>query len=86
MLNNAIWCYNFYFSIVIARPIFLLPSFCVIFEPIIPLSSEFIVFGTFIFEITLVNIDISVVYSLFYRYSQVSVFDVQKIIRQPNKI
>jgi hypothetical protein len=44
------------------------------------------VFGTFIFEITLVNIDISVVYSLFYRYSQVSVFDVQKIIRQPNKI
>jgi hypothetical protein len=72
MLNNIVSCYIFSIAEFVARPIFLFPSFCIIFEPIIPLSTEFVIFGLYLFGIIIINMDLSAVFSVIYRYSQVS--------------
>ena len=71
MLNNVIWCYVYHFAVFAARPVILFPSFCIIIEPIIPMPEEFIIAGIYFVFIAVINMDISVVWSLFYRYSQV---------------
>jgi hypothetical protein len=74
MLNNALWCYMYHFSVFLARPTLLFPSFCLYIEPLIPipLTDDVFMILMLVQQIVVVNMDLSVVLSLFYRYSQVS--------------
>lgn len=75
MLNNVIWCYLYHFGVFVTRPVLLFPSFCVIVEPIIPIHEELVGPGFYALMVAIINMDFSVVLSLFYRYSQVSILN-----------
>ncbi|KAI6211406.1 hypothetical protein M3Y96_00430900 [Aphelenchoides besseyi] len=70
LINNVSWCYIYHTCTFGARPTFLFPSFCLILDPVLPLPREFLVFGVFFVVFVVINLDLSVVESLFYRYSQ----------------
>ncbi|KAI6180601.1 hypothetical protein M3Y98_00738200 [Aphelenchoides besseyi] len=73
LINNvrgSSWCYIYHTCTFGARPTFLFPSFCLILDPVLPLPREFLVFGVFFVVFVVINLDLSVVESLFYRYSQ----------------
>lgn len=73
MLQNVICCFIFLCAEFITNPVFLFPSFCMVFEPIIPLPAIFNIGGIYVFTILIINMNVSVGFSLFYRYSQVSI-------------
>ncbi|KAI6170803.1 hypothetical protein M3Y97_01113500 [Aphelenchoides bicaudatus] len=70
MLNNVLWCYIYHAGIFFARPVLLFPSFCIILNPMFWMPDEAIVILFFVYVMVIINMDLSVVWSLFYRYSQ----------------
>ncbi|KAI6206394.1 hypothetical protein M3Y94_00905600 [Aphelenchoides besseyi] len=70
LFEGCSWCYIYHTCTFGARPTFLFPSFCLILDPILPLPRELLVLGVFFVVFVVINLDLSVVESLFYRYSQ----------------
>ncbi|KAI6219125.1 hypothetical protein M3Y95_01133800 [Aphelenchoides besseyi] len=70
LLNTVIWCYIYHLIVFInhINPIF--PSPCVMFHPILPLGQNAAVIMFYLAFFAIMNLDLSIVWSLFYRFSQ----------------
>jgi hypothetical protein len=74
LINSVIWAYSFQLLIFIARPVVLLPSFCILFYPIVSIARSIIQSMLCCTVVIAVNMDMAVLWSLLYRYSQVNSF------------
>lgn len=67
ILNNVTWCYILTVFMFIVRPSYLLPTTCIVADGIIKLSNESLKVLLPIQHWILANLEMGVVYSLFYR-------------------
>lgn len=72
LLNNILWCQGFEIILFIGRPTLLFPSFCVLADPLFPISNQILPYLFYLGVFFIVNQAFSIVLSLFYRHSQVS--------------
>ncbi|KAI6216896.1 hypothetical protein M3Y99_01793400 [Aphelenchoides fujianensis] len=70
LMNSIVWCYGFHLSMFLLNMTPLFPSGCRLFEPLIPISSEALPFAFLLSRVCLINLDLSVVFSCVYRFSQ----------------
>ncbi|KAI6199103.1 hypothetical protein M3Y96_00591000 [Aphelenchoides besseyi] len=71
LLNTTVWCYVYHLIVCLIHPNALYPSSCVLFHPIIEISQNQTVFLFYMFTFSLINLNMSIIWSLLYRFSQV---------------
>ncbi|KAI6212852.1 hypothetical protein M3Y94_00078100 [Aphelenchoides besseyi] len=70
LLNTIIWCYIYHLIVFINHANILFPSPCIMFHSILGLSQTATVVMFYLAFFAIVNLDLSIVWSLFYRFSQ----------------
>ncbi|CAD5218188.1 unnamed protein product [Bursaphelenchus okinawaensis] len=70
ILNNVIWCFIFDIGLFILRPTFMFPTGCFVMRPLISMSNSTARGVAFCLLVVCINVEMGVVWSLFYRYSQ----------------
>ncbi|KAI6199001.1 hypothetical protein M3Y96_00580300 [Aphelenchoides besseyi] len=70
LLNTTIWCYVYHLIVFINHANILFPSPCIMFHSILNLSQTSTVVMFYLAFFAIVNLDLSIVWSLFYRFSQ----------------
>ncbi|KAI6211350.1 hypothetical protein M3Y96_00424900 [Aphelenchoides besseyi] len=71
LLNTIVWCYVFDFIIFLTHPIPVFPTTCVLFVPIVEMSQNLTVFAFYVGMFSLINLDLSILWTLLFRFTQV---------------
>ncbi|KAI6225523.1 hypothetical protein M3Y99_01334500 [Aphelenchoides fujianensis] len=70
LLNTIVFCYAYHFILCANQITAFYPSYCFMFDPIVPISRDGSIFSFYVAFFAIINLDLSIVWSLFYRFSQ----------------
>lgn len=71
LLNNVIWSFLFDIWPFLIRPSFLFPGSCIVFYPMISMSNEVMRYFVHVLFVTLLFMELSVFWGMWYRYAKV---------------